>query len=52
MPASSACIERFFSIFGVICSKRMGNKSEELIIEEAFVKVNLKLLQDMKKLDS
>lgn len=48
VPASSANIERFFSIAGVICKSRAANMSDELIIERSLLKVNLKLLDKLK----
>jgi hypothetical protein len=44
IPASSSFIERFYSICGVVCSKRNGNMTGELVGERAFLKANMKLV--------
>ena len=49
IPASSAFIERFFSVCGVICKKRCGNMSDELIIMRSFLKCNIDILNSLKK---
>ena len=49
IPASSAFIERFFSVCGVICKKRCGNMSDELIIMRPFLKCNIDILNSLKK---
>ncbi|CAF1108316.1 unnamed protein product [Brachionus calyciflorus] len=41
IPASSAFIERFFSVCGVICKKRAGNMTDYLKTSRAFLKCNL-----------
>jgi hypothetical protein len=49
IPASSAFIERFFSVCGVVCKKRCGNMSDELIIMRSFLKCNIDILNSLKK---
>lgn len=44
IPASSAFIERFFSICGVVCTQRRGRMDEDMIIKRSMLKVNLDLL--------
>ena len=46
IPSSSASIERFFSICGVICTQRRGNMSADMIITRSMLKVNLNLLTE------
>lgn len=45
IPASTAEIERFFSVTGNI-NKKNCNTSDKLLIERALLKVNLKLIDD------
>jgi hypothetical protein len=47
IPSSSAYVERFFSICGVVNRKRAGNMSDETLINRAFLKTNLKILNDI-----
>jgi hypothetical protein len=47
IPCSSAFIERFFSICGVVCDKRRLNSDDQLIIDRSFLKVNIKLLNEL-----
>lgn len=44
--SSSACIERFFSICGVICTNRRGNMNPNMIRSRSLIKVNLDLIED------
>ena len=44
IPSTSACIERYFSICGIICNKRNGNMKPELIIQRALLRANHILL--------
>ena len=46
IPSSGACIERFFSICGVICTQRRGNMSTDMIIKRSMLKVNLDILTE------
>ena len=48
VPASSAFVERFFSICGVICKKRCGNMSADLTIKRSFLKSNFEILNSLK----
>lgn len=47
MPASSAFIERYFSICGVVCKKRAGNMTDDLIIMRSFLKTNMRILDSL-----
>ena len=44
VPASSANIERFFSVAGVVCNQRAGNSLNDLIIQRSLLKTNLLIL--------
>ncbi|RNA15565.1 hypothetical protein BpHYR1_033482 [Brachionus plicatilis] len=44
IPASSAFIERFFSICGLACDKRSMNMNTETLIEKVLMRVNIDLL--------
>lgn len=46
IPASSAFIERFFSISGAVCKVRAGNTAPDLICTRSFLKSNLFLLRE------
>lgn len=45
--ASSAFIERFFSICGIICKKQSGNMSDEMIITRSILKTNIEILKEL-----
>ena len=47
IQASSAVVERFFSICGVICGKREMNTSDELLIMKSVLKTNIELLNEL-----
>ena len=47
ISASSAIIERYFSICGVVCKQRSSNISEETIITRSMLKVNMSHLEDL-----
>jgi hypothetical protein len=47
IPASSAFIERFFSVCGVVCKNRCGNMSTDLIIKRSFLKCNIDILNQL-----
>ena len=51
VPCSSAFIERFFSICGVICKQRASNMKDDLIITRAMLKSNMKILKEMNQPD-
>ena len=45
IPSSSAFVERYFSMCGVVCKQRAGNMDPDLIITRSMLKSNLKLLR-------
>ena len=45
ISASSAIIERYFSICGVVCKQRASNISKETIIMRSMLKVNMAHLE-------
>ena len=47
ISASSAFIERYFSICGFVCDRRRLNMNDELIIMRCMLKVNLAILEEM-----
>lgn len=47
ISASSAFIERFFSIAGVICKNRASNMKDDLIIMRSMLKTNIELLNEL-----
>ena len=47
IPSSSAYVERFFSICGVVNRKRAGNMSDETLINRSFLKTNLEILSKL-----
>jgi len=49
IPASSAFIERFYSLSGNVCKSRSGNLSAETIIAKCMLKSNLEILKKLKK---
>lgn len=44
VPASSAFIERFFSICGIVCKQRAGNSDDDLVITRSLLKANLDII--------
>ena len=44
IPASSAYVERFFSICGLVNRKRAGNMTDRNLINRAFLKTNIDVL--------
>jgi len=46
--ASSAPLERFFSITGIINSARMQNMNDDLLINKSLLKANIKILSEIK----
>ena len=46
-PASSANIERYFSIAGIISNTRGSNISDELVILRSLTKVNIEILKKL-----
>ena len=49
IPASSASIERYFSITGLICNKRAAKMNSTLLIWRGLLRANIKLLLDLNK---
>ena len=49
IPASSAFIERFFSICGIICDVRSGAMTDALIKIRCLLKANFNILQELNK---
>jgi hypothetical protein len=47
LPASSAYIERFYSICGNVCRTRAGNMNSQTIINRSVLKANLEILMDL-----
>ena len=41
IPASSAYVKRFFSIYGLVNRKRAGNMTDKNLINRAFLKTNI-----------
>jgi hypothetical protein len=46
VPASTAFVERFFSLCGVICNQRAANMSNDLIVMRCMLKSNISILSD------
>ena len=44
IPASSAYIERFFSISGIVCDQKRMTMEDDLIIHRSMLKANMKFL--------
>ena len=51
ISSSSAFIEKFFSITGIICSQRRNNIKDDLIIMKSLLKSNVKILKEMNELN-
>jgi hypothetical protein len=49
IPASSAFIERYFSICGIINNDRCGNMSSDLLITRSLLKANVEVLDSLAK---
>ena len=49
--SSSAFIERFYSICGVVCTTRNAQMTDELVIIRCLLKVNLHLIEELTKLE-
>jgi hypothetical protein len=47
IPASSAFIERFFSIAGVVFPTRRGNSCDDLIIIRSLLKTNMETVESL-----
>jgi hypothetical protein len=50
IPGSSSFIERFFSLCGIVCSKRNLRMKEDLIEVKCLLKSNMHLLNELNKL--
>ena len=48
---SSAFIERFYSICGVVCTTRNAQMTDELVIIRCLLKVNLHLIEELTNLE-
>ena len=44
IPSSSSFIERFFSVCGIVNRQRAGNMNDSTLINRAFLKANLDIL--------
>lgn len=51
ISSSSAFIERFFSISGIICTQRNMNMNKDLIVARSLLKANPKIIQTLKNQD-
>ena len=49
IPSSSAFIERYYSLCGIICKQRCGNMTSKQIIERSLLKANIKTINEMNK---
>ena len=49
IPATSAAIERFFSIAGIVNDKRRLRMRDDLVIQRTMIKSNMKLLENSSK---
>ena len=45
--ASSSCVERYFSICGVVCQKRNSHSNDDLIISRCLLKANMPILKEI-----
>ena len=45
IPSSSAFVERFFSICGIVNNQRRGNMKDQNLINRAFLKTNIDLVE-------
>ena len=50
IPASSAFIERYYSICGNVCKARAGNMTPKIIEARSFLKSNIKILDNLSKM--
>lgn len=46
IPPSSAFIERYFSICGIVCNRRLS-MNDDLVIERSLLKANVKILEEL-----
>ena len=47
--SSSAFIERYFNISGIVCKQRAMNMNDDLIIARGLLKTNMNILEEMNK---
>jgi len=47
IPSTSAYIERFFSITGLVCDKRRLQMSDDLIERRSMLKVNMSQVEEL-----
>ena len=52
ISASSAFIERFFSIAGIVCDLKRLNMKEDLIIMRSLMKTNMTVLAELNEIFS
>ncbi len=52
IQCSSSCIERFFSICGVVCKKHSSNQNDDLVITRYLLKSNIKLLDELSSISA
>ena len=50
ISSTSAQLERFFSISGLVCDKRRMRMTNELVIKRAMLKANLSLLSEINQM--
>ena len=50
IPCSSALVERFFSIYGIVCKKQSLAMNDDLIITRCLLKPNIQLLNELNDL--
>jgi hypothetical protein len=50
IKSSSAFIERYFSISGIVCDKRRLNMKDDLIIMRSMMKTNMKILSELNEI--
>ena len=49
IPSSSAFIERYYSLCGIVCKQRCGNMTNKQIINRSLLKANIKIINEMNK---
>ena len=47
ISSTSAVLERFFSLSGIVCSARRSNMKDDLIIMRSLLKANVKILKEL-----
>jgi hypothetical protein len=51
IPASSAYIERFFSISGIVCDQKRMTMEDDLIIHRSMLKAKMKVLDILESIN-